>query len=447
MRVLAPLKKLVCSVHGDDLTTTGPKSALDWFKTELEKRYELTEAARLGPGAKDRKEGRVLNRIIHWTPDGIKYEADPRQAEKLVRELKLEESKTVGTPGVKEGMDQVLADQLLPPEKTRPYRAVTARANYLAADRPDCQFASKEVCRWMSAPTEKSLVAIKRLGRFLEGHKRLVYHYPWQSASKIEVYSDTDWAGCQRTRKSTSGGCLMLGSHLIKSWSSTQQAVALSSGEAEFYGVVKAAGMALGYMSLLEDLGVVLPVRVWTDSTATIGICGRQGLGRLRHVDTQCLWIQQRVRDSTIELRKVRGDVNPADLFTKHIPGNQKIRDLLELFGCRYESGRAASAPLLRGGVSTQAGELLAVQQGQVETTLHRGRLYPAAAYEGEVVPEAWEHDSRVLPHFHADVDAFFPEAVAAGERGDEDWPEDTGLEHRGEALGRSGGCVARGGL
>ncbi len=238
----------------------------------------------------------------------------------------------------------------------------------------------------------------------------------------------------------------MLGSHLIKSWSSTQQAVALSSGEAEFYGVVKAAGMALGYKSLLEDLGVVLPVRVWTDSTATIGICGRQGLGRLRHVDTQCLWIQQRVRDATIELRKVRGDVNPADLFTKHIPGNQKIRDLLELFGCRYESGRAASAPLLRGGASTQAGELLAVQQGQVETTLHRGRLYPAAAYEGEVVPEAWEHDSRVLPHFHADVDAFFPEAVAAGERGDEDWPEDTGLEHRGEALGRSGGCVARGG-
>ncbi len=86
----------------------------------------------------------------------------------------------------------------------------------------------------MSAPTEKSLVAIKRLGRFLEGHRRLVYSYPWQSASRIEVYSDTDWAGCQRTRKSTSGGCLMLGSHLIKSWSSTQQAVALSSGEAEF---------------------------------------------------------------------------------------------------------------------------------------------------------------------------------------------------------------------
>ena len=236
----------------------------------------------------------------------------------------------------------------------------------------------------------------------------------------------------------------MLGSHLIKSWSSTQQAVALSSGEAEFYGVVKAAGMALGYKSLLEDLGVVLPVRVWTDSTATIGICGRQGLGKLRHVDTQCLWIQQRVRDATIELRKVRGEQNPADLFTKHIPGNQKIRDLLKLFGCQYETGRAASAPLLRGGAGTQAGELLAVQKEHAEdTTLHQGRIYPAARYEGQVVPEAWEYDLRILPHFYEDVEAFFPQAVAVGERGDQDMAEDASLERRGEALGRSGGRVS----
>ena len=235
----------------------------------------------------------------------------------------------------------------------------------------------------------------------------------------------------------------MLGSHLIKSWSSTQHAVALSSGEAEFYGVVKAAGMALGYKSLLEDLGVVLPVRVWTDSTATMGICGRQGLGKLRHVDTQCLWIQQRVRDATIELRKVRGEQNPADLFTKHIPGNQKIRDLLKLFGCKYETGRAASAPLLRGGAGTQAGELLAVQQERTDaTTLHQGRLYPAASYEGQVVPEAWEHDPRVLAHFHENLEAFFPEAVAVEERGDRDPTESSGLEERGEALGRSGGRV-----
>ena len=133
-----------------------------------------------------------------------------------------------------------------------------------------------------------------------------MFMYPWQVTDVVDVYSDTDWAGCPKTRKSTSGGCVMLGSHLIKSWSSTQSSVSLSSGEAEFYGVVKAAGMGLGYSSLLADVGIRVPLRVWTDSTATIGICGRQGLGKLRHIDTQCLWIQQRVRDGTLFKRGQR---------------------------------------------------------------------------------------------------------------------------------------------
>ena len=111
----------------------------------------------------------------------------------------------------------------------------------------------------------------------------------------------------------------MLGQHMLKSWSSTQALVSLSSGEAEFYGVTKAAGIGLGYQALLQDLGITMGIRVWTDSIATIGICGRQGLGKLRHIDTRSLWLQQRLREGGIELRKIRGEVNPADLFTKHL--------------------------------------------------------------------------------------------------------------------------------
>ena len=186
-----------------------------------------------------------------------------------------------------------------------------------------------------------------------------MFAYPWQVADRADAYSDTDWAGCLKIRKSTSGGCLMLGKHLIKSWSSTQASISLSSGEAEFYGVVKAGGVTLGYQALLRDVGVVLPVRVWTDSTATIGICGRQGLGKLRHIDTQCLWIQQKVRGKSMELFKVRGEENPADLFTKHLVGRDRIHMLLGLFGCEYRGGRSAAAPLARAGATVSKGELL----------------------------------------------------------------------------------------
>ena len=96
-----------------------------------------------------------------------------------MRDLGLTNSKSVGSPGVKSTSEQVSADVELEPRKHRPYRAAVARANYLAADRPELQYSAKEVCRWMSKPTELSVQSLKRLGRFIEGHKRLVYFYPW----------------------------------------------------------------------------------------------------------------------------------------------------------------------------------------------------------------------------------------------------------------------------
>ena len=101
---------------------------------------------------------------------------------------------------------------------TTRYRAIAARANYLAADRPDLMYAVKELCRGMAKPTELHWNKLKRLGRYLLGHKRMVYAYPFQRADGIDVYSDTDWSGCPRTRKSTSGGCIMIGSHCIQTF-------------------------------------------------------------------------------------------------------------------------------------------------------------------------------------------------------------------------------------
>ena len=91
-------RRRTSSVHGDDFTTTGPKCELDWLRGEMEKRYELTENYRLGPGSEDAKEGKILNRIIRWTAEGLEYEADPRQAEKLITSRGLAGAKAVGTP-------------------------------------------------------------------------------------------------------------------------------------------------------------------------------------------------------------------------------------------------------------------------------------------------------------------------------------------------------------
>ena len=206
----------------------------------------------------------------------------------------------------------------------------------------------------MSVPNVSSWVALKRLCRYFAGAPRLVYRYRKQKAESLDIYTDTDWAGCARTRKSTSGGVVMLGRHTLKHWSSTQATVTLSSGEAEFHGLVKGAGIALGQQALLADLGVQLPIRLWTDSSAAIGICSRQGLGKLRHVDTKLLWVQQAVRAGKLAVKKVAGLANPADLFTKHSLSKERILDLVHLLDCHFLEGRASAAPAMREGTGTK---------------------------------------------------------------------------------------------
>ena len=347
-------RKIACSVHGDDFTSSGPADALDWLETAIGEHYELDIGPRLGPGPDDAKEGRVLNRVIRWCEDRIEYEADPRQIERLVSECGLEGAKGVATPGVKPTFKQLEESTEIPGHLTTAFRSAAARGNYLSADRLDVQFACKEVCRWMAKPTLHAWEALKRVGRYLNNAPRLIYEFRQQSVSQVDVYVDTDWAGCPRTRKSTSGGCVMLGGHAVKHWSSIQQGISLSSGEAEFAGVIRGAGQGLGYQALLRDLGVEVPLRVWTDSSAAIGICSRQGLGKLRHLDTHTLWIQQAVRTRRVDLRKVDGAVNPADLLTKHSISRQRLQSLVALYGCRYLGGRAESAPLVRKGESSR---------------------------------------------------------------------------------------------
>ena len=153
----------------------------------------------------------------------------------------------------------------------------------------------------MAKPSLHAWKALKRICRYHVRAPMLVYEFREQTVECEDVYTDTDWAGCPKTRKSTSGGCVMLGGHAIKHWSCTQDSMSLSFGEVEFAGVIRGAGQGLGYQALLKDVGIELPLRVWTDSSAAIGICSRQGLGKLRHLDTHTLWIQQAVRTKRVE--------------------------------------------------------------------------------------------------------------------------------------------------
>ena len=87
-------------------------------------------------------------------------------------------------------------------------------------------------------------------------------------------------------------------------------------GGAEYYAALKGASAALGYQSMLRDIGIDARVTLYTDSSAASGIIHRAGLGKLRHLETGYLWLQSAVAAKRLQVRKVLGKENPADLFT-----------------------------------------------------------------------------------------------------------------------------------
>ncbi len=111
----------------------------------------------------------------------------------------------------------------------------------------------------------------------------------------------------------------MRGSCCIKTPSHTQDTIALSSTESEFYGIVEAATMGIGIKRLMGDLVLHTQVQVNTDPSAARSVSSRSGAGRVRHVEVREMWIQEKVRRGDLSIIKVKGEDNVADGLTKHV--------------------------------------------------------------------------------------------------------------------------------
>ena len=259
--------------------------------------------------------------------------------------------KRKGAKAVKKMERAANASFLLDRDEATMFRALSARANFLAQDRPDINFSTKELCREFSQPNQKSFLRLKRLIRYLVGLPRLVFEYKFPPkgqapATSIDLFCDTDFAGCRETRRSTSGGVALINGKNVKHWAKTQSTIALSSGEAELNGIGAGIAQGLGIQSICRDLGYDYTLRVWTDATAAIGIARRRGMGKIRHLDTTDLWIQEVIRSGRVELNKVLGAENPADIFTKYVDKALMTKMLSKMHMVQMD-GRAKCAPAI----------------------------------------------------------------------------------------------------
>ena len=100
----------------------------------------------------------------------------------------------------------------------------------------------------------------------------------------------------------------------------------------------------MGLQSVAKDLGLDWSIELRADASAAIGICRRRGLGKVLHLHTADLWVQDRLKAGDVSLRKTPGADNIADMMTKYLP-RADLEKHVSAMGLYPEEGTALSAP------------------------------------------------------------------------------------------------------
>ena len=172
----------------------------------------------------------------------------------LVKDLGLENGNSVQTPAAPNVTEEEKSEPLSQIQHHK-YRSQVARCLFLSQDRADITFIVNELCQTMSNPTQQSLAKLKRLTIYLKREMQWGHLYNYgKIVEEVTMFTDSDWAGCKETRKSSSAGVMMLGAHALKAYKRKQKIIARSSAEAELYAAAFGASEVKGIVSLLRDL-------------------------------------------------------------------------------------------------------------------------------------------------------------------------------------------------
>ncbi|GJR80324.1 retrovirus-related pol polyprotein from transposon TNT 1-94 [Tanacetum coccineum] len=185
-------------------------------------------------------------------PRGI-FINQSKYANEILKKFDLHKSDPVDTPMVERTkLDEDLSG--IPVDQTQ-YRSMIGSLMYLTSSRTDLVFAVCMCARYQSKPTKKHLEAVKRVFWYLQGTINMGLWYPKDTAMALTAYADADHAGCQDTRRSTSGSAQFLGDKLV-SWSSKKQtSTSISSTKAEYIAMSGCCAQILWMRSQLSDYG------------------------------------------------------------------------------------------------------------------------------------------------------------------------------------------------
>ncbi|GJW19725.1 hypothetical protein Tco_0027161 [Tanacetum coccineum] len=162
---------------------------------------------------------------------------------------------------------------------------------------------------------------------YLKGKPKLGLWYPKVSSFDLESYSDSDYAGANLDRKSTTEGCQFLGRRLIFWQCKKQTIVATSTTEAEYVAAASCCGPVLWIQNQMLDYGFnFMNTKIYIDNESTICIVKNPVYhSKTKHIAIRHHFIRDAYEKKLIQVLKIHTDDNVADLLTKAFDVSSKM--------------------------------------------------------------------------------------------------------------------------
>ncbi|GJW22508.1 putative ribonuclease H-like domain-containing protein [Tanacetum coccineum] len=303
---------MLVQVYVDDIIFGSTrKSWCDEFEALMKGRFQMSSMGELifflGLQVKQKTDGIFISQD--------KYVAD------MLKKFDLASVKTAITP--METKMALTKDEEADDVDVHLYRSMIGSLMYLTASRPDIMFAVCVCSRFQVTPKTSHLNAVKRIFKYLKGKPNLGLWYPRESSFDLEAFSDSDYAGANLDRKSTTGGCQFLGSRLISWQCKKQTIVATSTTEAEYVAAASCCGQVLWIQNQMLDYGFnFMNTKIHIDNESTICIVKNPVYhSKTKHIEIRHHFIRDSYEKKLIRVEKIHTDFNVADLLTKAFDG------------------------------------------------------------------------------------------------------------------------------
>lgn len=323
-------------VYVDDIILTSSSSSyLQHLIDTLHKEFALKDLGELSI---------FLGVEVKRTTDGL-FLSQHRYIEDLLQRVNMQGAKPVSTPFTTS--TELNPHDGVPLKNPTEYWSLVGGLQYLLITRPELAFSVNKVCQFMQHPTDKHLLLVKRILRYLQGTSS--YGLTPRPSSNLKLsfqaYMDADWAGDQTDRRSTSGYCVYLGSNLISCSARKHKTVSKSSTEAEYRGLSIATAELMWIESLLKEhkVPVCTPPVLWCDNLgATYLTMNPIFHGRTKHIEINYHFVRERVQRGQLQVRFVCSKDQVADVFTKRLSRDRFsfLRSKLTVSDHRLDRGR-----------------------------------------------------------------------------------------------------------